>query len=119
MTTRILLIGQGIFLDGLKHILVETSSLEIIDAVENWEQVHENLNQQQPDVIIVDHANADLRVSDLSPLLISNFPKIKVIYLTLSDNKMVVHDRRQVAGATVDDLLQALQSPEDGTETNP
>jgi DNA-binding NarL/FixJ family response regulator len=116
MKTQILLIGQGIFLDGLNHILAEKSSLEIIGAVDSWGQAHATINDQQPDIIIVDHANADLRVSDLSPLLENNYPKIKVIYLTLADNKMVIHDRRQISGATVKDLLKALQSPEPGEE---
>lgn len=111
MKTRVLLIGQGIFLDGLNHILAELSSLEIIGAVGNWEEAHQTLRNQQPDIVIVDHANAELRAADLSPLLENDYPAIKVIYLTLAENKMVIHDRRQVSGVTMDDLLRALTNP--------
>ena len=107
--TRILLIGQGIFLDGLTHILGEQTGVEIIGAVSDWAATRQTLSRQQPEIIIVDHANAELRAADLSPLLENDYPSIKVIYLTLADNKMVIHDRKQVSGATLSDLLQALQ----------
>ena len=118
MKTRILLIGQGIFLDGLSHILTEKASLVIIGAIDNWDQADAIIKDEQPDIIIVDHADTELRVSDLSPLLENNYPKIKVIYLTLADNKMVIHDRRQVSGATMEDLIDALESPGPGKESN-
>jgi DNA-binding NarL/FixJ family response regulator len=111
MSTRILLIGQGIFLDGLTRILGEQATIEIIAVVSDWVAARKTLTQQQPDIIIVDHANAELRAADLSPLLENDYPSIKVIYLTLAENKMVIHDRKQVLGATLTDLLQALQPP--------
>jgi DNA-binding NarL/FixJ family response regulator len=116
MKTRILLIGKGIFLDGLTRILEEQSSLDVIGAVRNWADARQLLDNQAPDIIIVDHANAELRASDLSPLLESDFPTIKVIYLTLAENKMIVHDRKQISGATMVDLLQALQQYKTGEE---
>ena len=114
--TRILLIGQGIFLDGLTHILGEQTGVEIIGAVSDWAAARQTLRRRQPETIIVDHTNAELRAADLSPLLENDYPSIKVIYLTLADNKMVIHDRKQVSGATMRDLLQALQLPEFGEE---
>ena len=111
MKTRILLVGQGIFLDGLTHIIDEQASLEIIGAVRDWAAARQILVQQQPDIIIVDHANAELRAADLSPLLENDYPSIKVIYLTLAENKMVIHDRKQISGATMTDLFEALQLP--------
>ncbi len=111
MKTRLLLIGQGIFLDGLTHILGEQSNLQIIGAVDDWNKAQQILNQQQADIIIVDHARAELRADDLIPLLENDYPTIKVIYLTLADNKMVIHDRKQISGATMTDLFLALQLP--------
>lgn len=111
MKTRLLLIGQGIFLDGLTHILNEQSNLQIIGAVDDWSKAQQILAQQQPDIIIVDHADTELRAADLSPLLTNDYPTIKVIYLTLAENKMVIHNRKQVSGATITDLLQAMQHP--------
>lgn len=111
MNRRVLLIGQGIFLDGLTRIIAEQAAVEIVAAVSDWAAARQMLTQQHPDIIIVDHANAQLRATDLSLLLENDYPTIKVIYLTLAENKMVIHDRKLVSGVTITDLIQALQRP--------
>ena len=109
MNTRILLIGQGLFLDGLTRILSEQPATEIIGAVNTWEAARGIVDENQPDIIIVDHDKEELREADLAPLLENQAADIKVIYLTLAANKMIIHNRQQLADVSVPDLIQALQ----------
>ena len=111
MNARILLIGQGLFLDGLTRILSEQSDTEIVAAVSTWEQAREIVHQENPNIMIVDHDKPDLRETDLAPLLESEILSLKVIYLTLSNNKMIVHNRQQLADVSVPDLIHALRLP--------
>ena len=108
MNTRILLIGQGIFLDGLTRILQEQAGSEVIGAVGTWEAARDLAAEQSPDIIIVDHEQAELRETDLAPLFESQTANIKVIYLTLSANQMVIHNRQQLANVSLPELIRAL-----------
>ena len=35
---------------------------------------------------------------------------MKIIYLTLAESRMIIHDRQEVSGATVEQLFEALQA---------
>jgi DNA-binding NarL/FixJ family response regulator len=109
MTARVLLIGHGLFRDGLARLLAEQPLVSIVGEAGAWAEAQTLVAGKRPDVLIVDHAAADLVEADLAPLLEAEAPAIKVIYLTLADNKMIVHNRQQVADVTVEDLLSALQ----------
>lgn len=115
MTARVLLIGHGLFRDGLARLLAEQPLVSIVGEAGAWAEAQTLVAQKRPDVLIVDHAAAELGEADLAPLLETEAPAIKVIYLTLADSKMIVHNRQQVADVTVEDLLGALQiKPEPG-----
>ena len=84
MDARILLVGQGLFLDGLTHILSEQPNVKIVGSVSNWEEARRIIDQKNPTIMILDHDEPNLRESDLAPLLESKTTSLKVIYLTLS-----------------------------------
>ncbi|MBE9523737.1 MAG: response regulator transcription factor [Chloroflexi bacterium] len=109
METRVLFIGEGLFQEGLTHILADQPALEIVAGADSWEEARARMAQEQPDIIIVDHANAQLREVDLAPLLDSGVENLKVVYLTLAENRMIVHNRQEIINATPTDLLQALK----------
>jgi DNA-binding NarL/FixJ family response regulator len=109
MTSRVLLIGRGLFLDGLAHLLTDQPAVDMVGAVSAWSEAHHVMKQTRPDIVIVDHAAPELREHDLAPLLETESPKFKVIYLTLADSKMIVHDRQQLSDVTLSDLLKAIQ----------
>ncbi|MBI5081735.1 MAG: response regulator transcription factor [Chloroflexi bacterium] len=117
MTSRVLLIGRGLFLDGLAHLLAEQPAVKVAGAVSAWSEAHQVMKQAHPDIVIVDHAAPELREHDLLPLLETESPKFKVIYLTLADSKMIVHDRQQLSDATIDDLMKVIsdKSAEEAT----
>lgn len=112
MVTRVLIIGRHrLFHDGLTHLLGDQQTLELVGSVQNWEKAREIMSREQLDVLIIDHESIELRERDLSPLLENVDRDIKVIYLTLAQNKMIIHKWQQVANVTAEDLLTAVQSP--------
>ncbi len=123
MGTRILLVGRYKLLQsGLAHIIAEAPGAEVIGAVNNWGEAQALMTHTRPNVIIVDHESTELDEADLTPLLEAELqtnaahPQLKVIYLTLADNKMIIHDRLEVTNVTPVDLLLALQIPEEKSE---
>jgi DNA-binding NarL/FixJ family response regulator len=108
MSLRVLIIGQGLFLDGLVRLLAEQPTVQIVGTAANWETARAEIEKQRPDALIVDHADANLRQADLVQGLESHVPTI--IYLTLADTKMVVHNWQHVADVQVTDLVQALET---------
>jgi len=108
MTTKILFIGHGLFCESLTRLLSESSSIEIIGAVRTCEEARQLFEARHPDVLIVDHAQAALKLDDLEDLLDYGPASLKVIYLTIRENKMVVHNRRQLTDVTLPVLMEAL-----------
>lgn len=102
MSSRVLLVGQGLFLDGLTRLLSEQPSVSIVGAARDWSEAQTLVQTQHPDTVIVDHA-------DTTPSFDSALPSLKVIYLTLTDNRMVVHSRQELAGPTARDLVSVIR----------
>jgi DNA-binding NarL/FixJ family response regulator len=117
MSTKILFIGHGLFCESLTRLLSENEAVEIFGAVRTCGEAKEILSAQNLDVLIVDHAQVKLKGADLEELLAFSPPALKVIYISLDDNKMVVHNRQQIAAATLPDLMSVLQIPTDEDPT--
>jgi len=116
---RVLIIGRhNLFHDGLKYLLADQPSLTIVGRAQTWEEAGQLMSQTHPNILIIDHDSARLREADLAPLLENEEQDIKVIYLTLAQNKMVIHNRQRVGNVTAADLLQALQLSALDSETN-
>ena len=108
MTTKILFIGHGLFCESLTRLLSENPSIEIIGAVSTCDEARTIIESMRPDALIVDHAQVALRIYDLEDILETSPSSIKVIYLTLEENKMVVHNRQKLSDVTLPVLMQAL-----------
>ena len=109
MATKVLLIGHGMFHDGLKRILSEQSQMSVVGTASTWDEARELLAQLQPDVLIVEQEAADLYEDNLASLMDMQDHAQKIIYLTLAESRMIIHDRQKVEGATIDHLFKALQ----------
>ncbi len=109
MITNVLLIGHGVFHDGLERLLAEQPHMSIVGTADTWTEAQEMVSLLQPDVLIVEQEAAELYEDDLTPLLDMQGHTMKIIYLTLAESRMIIHDRQEVDGATVDHLLEALQ----------
>jgi DNA-binding NarL/FixJ family response regulator len=105
---RILFVGQGLFCDGLTRLLSDSPSVEVLGTVQSCADAHQVVLRERPDILIVDHIQAALNPLDVSAIL-ESVDSLKVIFLTLAENKMVIHDRRQLGGVTLPDLVEALQ----------
>ncbi len=114
MPTRVLLVGRGLFRDGLERTLAHEPTIAIVGSANTWQAAQALVTQLKPDVLIVDHAAKSLRQVDITPVLAATTSTLKVIHLTLAENKMVVYDQRQVANVSLTDLLQALKSSSQG-----
>ncbi|MBI5304903.1 MAG: hypothetical protein HY868_22410 [Chloroflexi bacterium] len=102
MSSRVLLVGQGLFLDGLTRLLSEQRSVCIIGAARDWAEAETLVQTHHPDTVIVDHA-------DTAPAFQSASSAPQVIYLTLAENRMVVHSRQELAGPTASDLVRVIK----------
>ena len=114
MPTRVLLVGRGLFRDVLEHALAQEPAVTIVGSADTWLEAQTLVAELKPDVLIVDHAAKALSQADMVPLLGSESQALKVIHLTLAENKMVVYDQRQVADVSLTDLLSALKSGSQG-----
>jgi len=106
---RVLIISpHPLFREGIIRLLGER--VEVVGAVASWEEAQDAIRTHRPQAIIVDHENIELKEADLAPLLWPEIDSLKVIYVTLAGNEMIVHERRRVTGATENDLLCALEA---------
>jgi DNA-binding NarL/FixJ family response regulator len=114
MSTRVLLVGQGLFREGLEHALADEPTVTIVASANTWAEAQALAARLKPDALIVDHAATALHQADMAPLLGLDDQSLKVIHLTLAENKMMVYDQRQVTNVSLTDLLQALKSSAQG-----
>jgi DNA-binding NarL/FixJ family response regulator len=113
MTTRILFVGQGMFCDGLTLLLSESPGIEIVGSVGTCAEAREVVLQERPDVLIVDRVQLALNQGELNELL-ESVDSLKIISLTLSENKMVILDRHQFDDVTLQVLIQTLHPQRPG-----
>ncbi len=102
----IIISSHPLFREGMARLL--GNDVEVAGAVSEWSEARPLIEEQRPQAIIVDHDDADLTETDLAPLLWANADALRVIYVTLAGDKMTIHDRRQVNGVDLADLLKAL-----------
>jgi len=114
MSTRVLLVGQGLFREGLERALAQEPTLSVVGTASSWAEAQAMVARLKPDVLIVDHAASALYQADMTPVLGTDDQPLKVIHLTLAESKMVVYDQRQVTNVSLTDLLQALNSGAQG-----
>lgn len=114
MTKRVLLVGQGLFSEGLVHLLAEAANVSLVGAVNTWDEAQSLLKQEVADVLILDHPAIRVDEAELAALFRTPGRAIQVIYLTLAENRLTLYAHKEVANATVDDLLGILGSLDSG-----
>ena len=98
--------SHPLFREGIVRLLGDRA--DVVGSVTRWEDARQLPLERRPDVIIVDHDSPELKVADLAPLLWPDAEDLRVIYVTLSGDKMTIHERHQVSGAGEADLIRAL-----------
>lgn len=106
---RVLIVStHPLFREGIIRLLGD--QVEVVGTAANWEEARTVVRQHQPHTVIVDHESAELKDIDLTPLLWPDTESLRVIYVTLAGNEMIIHERRRLTGATEADLLDVLET---------
>lgn len=108
MNRVVIVSGRPLFREGITRLLEDQA--EVVGTVADWEEARALIQRWRVEAIVVDHEGADLKETDLAPLLWSEMEALKVIYVTLAGSEMIVHHRSQITDVTDADLLCALQS---------
>ena len=109
--------SHPLFREGIVRLLGDRA--DVVGSVTRWEDARQLPLERRPDVIIVDHDSPELKVADLAPLLWPDAEDLRVIYVTLSGDKMTIHERHQVSGAGEADLIRALNGERQESTAQP
>ncbi len=106
---RVLIVSpHPLFREGIVRLLGD--QVEVVGTAADWDEARALIQQGRPQTVIIDHESAELKDTDLTLLLWPEAEALKVIYVTLAGNEMIVHERRRISGVTEDDLLEALEA---------
>lgn len=97
-----------LFREGIVRLLGD--QVEVVGTAADWDEARALIQQGRPQTVIIDHESAELKDTDLTLLLWPEAEALKVIYVTLAENEMIVHERRRISGVTETDLLEALEA---------
>jgi DNA-binding NarL/FixJ family response regulator len=109
------------FREGLKRILMERKDIEVIGEVGCGLELLKLLNQMTPDMILLDISMPNLRGIEATREIRTIQPNVKVLILTMHDNKEYLH-QTITAGAdgyllkddANKDLFSAIERIRDG-----
>lgn len=73
-------------LKGIESMLIETREIDVVGTYENANETIENLEKDQPDVLLLDINLPDINGIDLCKQLIKKYPDLKIIALTNFDD---------------------------------
>ncbi len=105
---RVLIVSpHPLFREGIVRLLGDQA--EVVGVVASLAEARSAIRKHRPQAIIVDHENVELEEADLAPLLWPELESVRIIYVTLAGNEMIIHDRQRVVAATEKDLLDALK----------
>ncbi|EJN22331.1 MULTISPECIES: response regulator [Pseudomonas] len=72
--------------DGIKSLLGVMTQLEVVGEAENGADAIEMVGRCQPDLLLVDISLKDINGLELTRLLRSQYPSLKVLVLSMYDN---------------------------------
>ena len=117
MATRILLAdNHKIMRDTLRALLEKQTGMEVVAEAENGRRAVQLARKVKPDVVIIDIHMPDINGIDATRQIISDFPEVKVIGLSMYSDRQFL-ERMLKAGATgyllkdcaFEELVRAVQ----------
>ncbi len=110
---RVLIVSSnGLFREGLKHILSNTADLAPTIQTTSLQEAEELARSNQVDIVILDHADepeqTKSQVNAISRLL--SLPNLRVITVGLNTGELCVYRQERVEEASVNDLVAALKN---------
>jgi DNA-binding NarL/FixJ family response regulator len=89
-TTVILCDDHTLFREGIKAILRDESSIEIVAEADNGRDAVSKTQRLRPDVVLMDIAMPDLGGFEATSRILKSNPKIKVLILTMYEEEEVI-----------------------------
>lgn len=78
--------------DGIKALLAVMAPLEVVGEAENGADAIEMVGRCQPDLLLVDISLQDMNGLELTRVLRSRYPSLKVLMLSMYDNNEYVSE---------------------------
>ncbi|MHC8299280.1 response regulator [Pseudomonas sp. ZS1P83] len=78
--------------DGIKALLAVMAPLEVVGEAESGAQAIEMVGRCQPDLLLVDISLRDMNGLELTRVLRSQYPSLKVLVLSMYDNNEYVSE---------------------------
>jgi len=88
--TVLLCDDHTLFREGIKAILRDESSIEILDEAENGREAVSKAQRLHPDVVLMDIAMPDLGGFEATSRILKSNPKTKVLILTMYEEEEVI-----------------------------
>jgi two-component system response regulator NreC len=115
MSTRILLVDDhAITREGLHSLIEKQADMEVIGEAKDGRKAIELVRELSPDVVITDITMTNLNGVDATRQIVREFPKIKVIALSIHSNRTFVADMLKAGASgyvlkecTFDELVDA------------
>ena len=108
---RVLIVSSnGLFREGLKHILGKSADLELMEHTPSLREAEELAQEKQIDVVILEQVEETDRLekrADAVTRLLS-IPGVRVISVDLNSADMWVYKQERVEEVSVEDLMAAL-----------
>jgi DNA-binding NarL/FixJ family response regulator len=120
--TKILLIDDHqLFNDGVKSLLSSEPNIEIVGQVFEAKSVLYEIQKLSPQLLFLDINLPDGNGIELAKNIVKDFPKIKIILLTMYDDFMLLKEAKKVGvqgyilkNTSKKQLLQAVQAVMEG-----
>jgi DNA-binding NarL/FixJ family response regulator len=118
MSLRILLADDhGIIRQGLCSLLEKQSDMKVVGEAEDGQKAIELVRQLEPDVVIMDVTMPNLNGVDATRQITKEFPKVKVLALSIHSNKRFVADMLRAGAAgyilkecLLEELIEAIRT---------
>jgi DNA-binding NarL/FixJ family response regulator len=117
MGTRIILVDDhAVMREGLRSLIENQPDMEVIGEAEDGRKAVELVRELQPDVVITDITMPNLNGVDAARQIVREFPKVKVLALSIHSNRAFVADMLKAGASgyvlkesTFDNLVEAIQ----------
>ena len=118
MSIRILLADDhGIIRQGLCSLLEKQPDMEVVGEAEDGQKALELVRQLVPDIVIMDVTMPNLNGIDATRQITKEFPKVKVLALSIHSNKRFVADMLRAGAAgyilkecLLEELIEAIRT---------
>ncbi len=113
----ILVDDHQMFRDGVKSVLSDEETIDIIGEVGHANDLYEILKSKNPDLIITDISMPDISGIEIAKYVSENHPQIKILILSMHSNEEFISKALSVGAngylpkdTSMDELLEAINS---------